>query len=104
MKSKANNIFEFKELRISVITQTWVRLEIVFFLDLSSKNCTRNSKMACFYVINTCGLLWLYDSTEFFELVILGRWEEEMVDFERWVQTHLKYFLKRVKSYILKWY
>lgn len=31
MKSKANNIFEFKELRI---TQTWVRLEIVFFLDL----------------------------------------------------------------------
>lgn len=37
MKSKANNIFEFKELRISVITQTWVRLEIVFFLDLSSK-------------------------------------------------------------------
>ena len=31
MKSKANNIFRFKELRISVITQTWVRLEMVFF-------------------------------------------------------------------------
>ena len=74
MKSKANNILEFKELRISVITQTWVRLEIFFFLDLSSKNCTRNSKMACFYVINTCGPLRLYDSTEFFDLVILGRW------------------------------
>lgn len=37
MKSKANNVFEFKELRISVITQTWVRLEIVFFLFVEQK-------------------------------------------------------------------
>ena len=103
MKSKANNVFEFKELRISVITQTWVRLEIVFFFICRAK-IVREIRKWLASVINTCGLLWLYDSSEFFDLVILGRWEEEMVDFERWVQTHLKYFLKGVKSYILKWY